>query len=204
MTDSEAVVGDFADACPLKRLDGQSDAREHSFDLSIKPFGDTDFDERAFMSPFEYFYGGVRGFALGQPDTLIKFFDVFALDSALHLGDVCPGQSISWVRQAVDQFVIVGEDNQPCGIDIEPANAKDSLAGGYEVDCLGSALRVKIGANHALWLIEEEINLWLGLDSLACRDDCVFVEVRERGDGVYDLAIDRDESFEDEFLAFSP
>ena len=43
------------------------------------------------MSSFEYFDGGVRGFALGQPDTLIKFFDVFALDSALHLSDIGSG-----------------------------------------------------------------------------------------------------------------
>lgn len=149
------------------------------------------------MSSFEYFYGGVRGFALGQPDTLIKFFDVFALDFALHISDICPGQSISWMCQVVDQFVIVGDDNQSCGIDVEPANAKDSLAGGYEVDCLGSALGVKVGANHALGLIEEEINLRLGLDSFACRNDCIFVEVRECGDGIHDLAIDRDEAFED-------
>ena len=108
------------------------------------------------------------------------------------------------MRQAVDQFVIVGEDNQSCGIDIEPANAKDSLPGGDQVDCLDSALGVKVGANHALGLIEEEINLWLGLNSFACDNDCVFVEVRECGDGVHDLAVDRDESFEDEFLAFSP
>lgn len=197
------MVGDFADARSLERLDGQSDASQHSFDLSVKPFGNTDFDERAFMPSFEYFDGGARGFALGKPDTLIKFFDVFALDSALHLGDICPGQSISGVRQAVDQFVIVGEDNQSCGIDVEPANAKDSPAGGDEVDCLGSALGVKIGANHALGLIEEEINLWLGLNSFAGDNDCVFVEVREGGDGIDDFAVDRDESFEDEFLAFS-
>jgi hypothetical protein len=107
------------------------------------------------------------------------------------------------MRQAVDQFVIVGEDNQSCGIDVEPANAKDSLAGGYEVDCLGSALRVKIGADDALGLIEEEINLWLGLDSFAGGNDCVFVEVCECGDGIDDFAVDRDEAFEDEFLAFS-
>jgi len=43
------------------------------------------------MPSFEYFDGGVRGFPLGQPDTLIKFFDVFALDSALHLGDIGSG-----------------------------------------------------------------------------------------------------------------
>jgi len=107
------------------------------------------------------------------------------------------------VRQAVDQFVIVGEDNQSCGIDVEPANAEDSLAGGDEVDCFGSALWVKIGANYALGLIEEEINLWLGLNSFPCDNDCVFVDVRECGDGIHDLAVDRDESFEDEFLAFS-
>ena len=108
------------------------------------------------------------------------------------------------MRQAVDQFVIVGEDNQSCGIDVEPANAEDSLASGDEVDCFGSALWVKIGANYALWLIEEEINLWLGLDSFACDNDCVFVDVREGGDGIQDFAVDRDEPFEDEFLAFSP
>ena len=68
---SEAVVGDFADACSLEGLDRQSDASEHSFDLPVQPFGDTDFDERAFMPSFEYFDGGVRGFPLGQPDTLI-------------------------------------------------------------------------------------------------------------------------------------
>jgi len=46
---------------------------------------------------------------------------------------------------------------------------------------LGSALWVKIGANHALGLIQEEINLRLGLNSFPCRYDCVFVEVRECG-----------------------
>ena len=108
------------------------------------------------------------------------------------------------MRQAVDQFVIVGEDNQSCGIDVEAANAEDSLAGRDEVDCFGSALWVKVGANHALGLIEEEVNLWLGLNSFPGDNDCVFVEVREGGDGIHDFAVDRDESFEDKFLAFSP
>lgn len=144
------------------------------------------------------------GFALGKPDALVEFFDVFALDSSFDFGQIGFGEAVFWVGEAISEVVIVGEDNQARGIDVEPANAEDSMACWDQVDGLGSALRVKIGADDAFGFIEEEINLWLGLNPLACRDYGVLIEVRKGGDGIDDPAVYGDKAFENHFLAFSP
>lgn len=143
------------------------------------------------------------GFALGKPDALVEFFDVFAFDSPFDFGEIGLGDAVFWVGQAVGEVVIVGEDNQARGIDIEPANAEDSMTCGDKVDGFGSALWVKIGAYNAFGFIEKEINFWLGLNPLAGGYYCVLVEVRKGGDGIDDLAINGNEAFKNHFFAFS-
>jgi hypothetical protein len=77
------------------------------------------------------------------------------------------------------------------------------MACGDEVDCLCPALGVKIGADNAFGLIEQEIDFRLGLNLLAGGYYCVLVEVRKGGDGIDDLTVDGNEAFENHFLAFS-
>ena len=93
------------------------------------------------------------GFTLGKPDTFIYFLDVFAFDSAFDFGKIGLGDAVFWVGQAIGEVVIVGEDNQARGIDVEPANAEDSMACGDKVDGFGPALWVRIGADNAFGFI---------------------------------------------------
>ena len=143
------------------------------------------------------------GFALGKPDALVEFFDVFAFDSSFDFGEVGLGDAIFRVGEAISEVVVVGEDNQARGIEVEPADAEDSMACGDEVDGFGPALRVRIGADDAFGLIEQEINLWLGLNPLAVGYYRVLIDVREGGDGIDDFAIYGDEAFKNHFFAFS-
>jgi len=143
------------------------------------------------------------GFALGKPDALVEFFDVFAFDSSFYFGEIGFGDAIFWVGQAVGEVVIIGEDNQARCVEVEPANTEDSMACGDEVDGFGPALWVKIGADDAFGFIEKEINLGLVLNSLAVGFYGVRIDVREGGDGIDYFAIYGDAAFEDYFLAFS-
>lgn len=106
---------------------------------------------------------------------------MFAVDAALDVGDIGFGQAISRVGEAVGKSGIVGEDNQAGGVDVQSADAEDTLPGGDEVDCPGSILRVEVGADDAFWLIEQEVNLWLALDAFVGDGDYVFVSVSEGG-----------------------
>jgi hypothetical protein len=95
----------------------------------------------------------MRGFALGKPDTLIEFFDVLTFDSPFDFSEVGLGYAVFWMGKAVGKVVIVGEDNQARGIDVEPANAEDSMACWDKIDCFCPALGVKISANNTFGLI---------------------------------------------------
>ena len=143
------------------------------------------------------------GFALGKPDTLIEFFDVFAFDSPFDFGEVGLGQAVLWMGETIGQVVIIGEDNQTRSIDVEPTNAEDSMACGDKVDGFCPALGVKIGADDALGFIKQEIDFWLGLNLFSCGYYSVLVDVRKGGNGIDDLTVDGDETFENHFLAFS-
>ena len=194
---SEAAVGDSADAGAFYRFDGQAHPEKHPADLAVKPFGYCYLDKRLPRTSFEYFHRRTGGFALGEPDAFFEAFCLRAFDSAFDLGDIGLGQAVSGVGEAVGQLGIVCKDNQACCVDIQPADAEDAMPGWDEVDCLCSSLRVKVGADDALWLVEQEINLWLRPDSFAHRCYYVFVGVGEYGQSVHHFAIDLDKAFED-------
>jgi hypothetical protein len=161
---AEAVSGDFADADAFERFNEQAHPCEHYADLFIKPFCNCNFNKRACGAALENFDGGSGRFALCQPDAPFEAVNLFGFDSAFDLGDIGFCKAVSRVGKEVGKGGIVGEDNQACGVDFQPADAENSVAGRDEVDCLSSALRVKIGANNAFGFIEEEINPGLGFD----------------------------------------
>ena len=100
----------------------------------------------------------------------------------------------------VGELTVVGKQNETFAVIIEPAHGIDAAFHAVqEIENRGRALRVAGGADHAVGLVERDVDKVLGLaDQLAVDLDVVALRVgfgTEFDDG---LAIDGDAAFEDE------
>ena len=63
-----------------------------------------------------------------------------------------------WVRQSVGQFAVVGEEQQPLGLRVEPAHGKHARLAGHESDHGRAPLGIRRGGDHSRRLVEQVVN----------------------------------------------
>src|SRR6185436_7101896 len=103
----------------------------------------------------EPFAGG----AVGEPDALLKLLNGLRLDVAINDRAVGLGDTIARVRELVGQVAVIGEQEQPLGVGIEPA---DGVYAGREiarekVDRTDLFALRDIGAVDTLRLVHQEV-----------------------------------------------
>jgi hypothetical protein len=107
-----------------------TDGFEHPAHLSIAPFPDRDLDEAVAVAPplvDEDDVGRHRAMAVerdARPEPLQRLF----VWHARYLGLVGALDSMTRVRELRGELAIVGQQEQPLGVVVEPADGVDILA----------------------------------------------------------------------------
>src|SRR5437867_4017281 len=69
------------------------------------------------------------------------------------------------MRQAISELAVVGNEDQPLTGPVEPADGKNTLLGGNQIDDARAAARIEIGRDDADGLIDREVQpVWLAND----------------------------------------
>src|SRR5436190_4842847 len=105
-----------------------------------------------------------RGPAVLELHALAQALECTVLDEpAVHLGDVGARDLVARVHQPVGQLAVVGEQDQPGRIGVEPADRVQPNAGIHELGHDGAAVRVARGRDDAGGLVEHVDDV-LGLE----------------------------------------
>jgi hypothetical protein len=160
-------------------------------------------DQRFLMASAQYFDGCAGDFAFSQPSPLFELLDRFIVNIAPDPDKVSLGHFIPRVHQLVCQLAIIGEDNKAGGIGIEPADTEDALAARDKIYSPFPALRVTVGANHALWLIQKKIDLLFGANLFTVDGDDIFFGVNEDRQRIYYMRVHGNSAVEYQFFALS-
>ena len=109
--------------------------------------------------------------------------------------------------QAIGELAVVGQDQQPRCIEVEPPNAVEPRSRRMidEIDCARSTFGVAVGADGSARLEEHDVDMLLSwTQRLSVHLDAVDLWIGPGGQRVHRLSVDRDRALEDQCLAFAP
>ena len=141
------------------------------------------------------------GLALGEVDAVQKLLDIFAAGTPRHLDHVGLFDPVAGMSQALGQFAVVGEQQQPFAGLIESAHGEQALPHvEHQVDGPWSTRRVVVGAQVALGLVEQPVGELLGGRRLPVNGDLLAGPDPRAWIG-HDLAIEANVALLDQFIA---
>jgi hypothetical protein len=129
------------------------------------------------------------GQALDDPDVRRRALAVFEVDAApeprddrlrrrpAHLGEIDARHLTPWMEEAGGERAVVGEEEEPGGVEVEAADGEESLARRHQARDRRTSLGVVERAHHAAGLVERDRaaaagrphRLAVDRDRIACR-----------------------------------
>lgn len=77
------------------------------------------------------------------------------------------GDFVAGVHQEVGEFAVVRQQDESIRVDVEPSDGVDALGDGDEVSHGCPSVCVADGADDVAWLVEEDVDVFLGADGFA-------------------------------------
>ncbi|OGL03325.1 MAG: hypothetical protein A3I03_12705 [Candidatus Rokubacteria bacterium RIFCSPLOWO2_02_FULL_68_19] len=142
------------------------------------------------------------GQAVGQHDTPLPPRQVAARHAPLNLDFVHSLHLEARVEQALGQRAVVGEEEQPLGVEVEPPHRKEPGALVlHEVEHDRATARIAPGGEIPAGLIQQDVALGLrGRNGAAIHEDDVALRIGGGALGRHRLAVDGDAPFGDQPL----
>ena len=150
----QAPVGDRADAGPHQTDHRVPDDLAHAPDLAVAALVDDD----AQAVRLHEGHLGRGGESVVELDPLAEATHLGGSGDAGHDGQVLLLDPVAGVGQAVGQVPVVGQHQQPLGVDVEAADGKDPGVAGHQVDHGGPALGVGRRGDHPRRLVEQVVH----------------------------------------------
>ena len=195
---------EFADTDPLELVHLVPEPRQHATDLPILALVEDHFEDcallvlRADLDPF-----GMH-LALSESDAPADFVEQLLRWHSRHLDQIFLLHAIPRVGEQVREGAVVGDEDHPFAHAIEPADGKQPLFTGHEIDHPGPARGVEVGGHHADRLVEHvDDPLRIG-QSLAVDPHLGLEWIDSRPQLCDDLPVDLDATRSDQLLAGSP
>ena len=141
--------------------------------------------------------------SIGQVQSLFEFAQSPVVQIAVEHHFVGFVHFEAGVGKPVREFTIVGQQEHPRGIGVETSDREKANAGGmtHQIDRTWSTRRVGIGADHALWFPQHDVDQSFTADGFAVDQDAVLGGIYKNGQGPDGDAIDLNRAFFDKGLA---
>ena len=143
--------------------------------------------------------------AVVEPDPGAQRGEVAGRDRAAHLDVIGLGHVAARGEQPGGQLAVVGEQEDALAVEVEAADRGDlDRQVAQVVHHRRAAAVVGDRGDAALGLVEQDVEVGLGVDALAVDRDPVGVGVDLGAELADDLAVDRDPARDDELLGLAP
>jgi len=162
-------VPPLARAKPLGSDSGKREAREahdsesshlaHPANLLVASLRDCQL--KPGLAPFVAKELGLRrkGLSVLELDPSPPEVQIFGLHLSVHFDDVFLRSGPAWVRQTLCEVAVVGRKEDPAGVEIEPADRKDTRGyRGKELAHAGSSLGVVHRGHDAPGLVQDDVD----------------------------------------------
>src|SRR5438094_6539307 len=144
------------------------------------------------------------GDAVVELYTVAQSPDARARGRTLHLGHILLLHTERRMREAMGEVAVVGHDEQPLGVGIEPSDGEHARRFGYELDHCGSALRIGRGCDHTRRLVQQVVDEPLPDRHGHTVDGDVIPTRIDTPAELGDRAVDRDPPRVDELVTHAP
>ena len=108
-----------------------------------------------------------------------------------------------WVRDAIQQFSVVGQEQESRGLTIEPTNRHDALRNVDEFENGTTATFVRGGRDVACGFVEHDVAAALPLDHVTVNSNHLTLGIDSHPKFLDDIAINADASIDNHLLSFS-
>lgn len=164
--DRQAGEGEGAHRNAGEVADFVAEGGEHSADFAVFAFTQGDLDDAAVAETLGGADFSATGFLaaaampITEPDARLHFGQLLGRENTVDDRAICFRHAVTRMRQMLRQLAIIGEQQQPLGIGIEPADREDALTdiGREQIDRADLGPLGDVRAIHALGLVEEEID----------------------------------------------
>ena len=150
----EAVVGEGPDAGAHQTAHGVADGLAHAADLAVAALVDDD----AQHAGGDDAHRGRRRPAVVEVHPQSQAPQGPRCGGAVHLDEVLLLHPEGRMGEALGQGAVVGEDEQPFAVGVEPPHREDARFVGHELDHGGPVLRVVRGRDHPSRLVQEVVD----------------------------------------------
>jgi hypothetical protein len=200
----EVAERELSNGDPLELMDLVAELREHAADLAILPLVEDHLEDRALLVlGLEVDVLGA-GHPLGEADAATEFIERFRGGDPRHLDEVFLLDAIPWVGEEIGKFAVVGDEDQPFAHPVEPADGKQPLFPGHEVDDAGPAVRVEVRGHDADRLGEHVDHPLRVGEPLAVDPDLLTERIDAGAELRHHLSVDLDAPGRDQLLAVPP
>ena len=153
----EAAERERSEAYPGELLHGVADRLAEPPHVMPLPLVDRDLEPGLGGQGFEHAGECGGGPAVGEPDAASEARERPRIGSAAHLGVVDAGDRLPGVEQRVGERTVVGEEQEPRGVQVESPDGVETLGdaadqGPHRRPALGIVQR----AHHTARLVEEQ------------------------------------------------
>ena len=177
-TDGEVADRDVPDTDANEFHDACADGFDHTADLAVAPFGESDFEMSVFAGVAEPGdLGWARG-AIGEFDAGAELLELIVRKDRGGFDQVRLGDMEVRVHDALSKLRVIGEKKQPGCIEVEPADGHDEGVDVFEqVIDGGTAVRILVRGDVASGFVKEKVDGMAALERLAVEADSVALHV---------------------------
>ena len=154
----EVAEGEITDGNPLELLHLVTQGGKHSTDLPVPSFIEHHFEHGALLVLRADSDSLGMDSRFRQRHPLSQAFNRLLGRNASHLNEVAFFDAVARMRQEVAEFTVIGDENQSFAAAVEPADRKQPLVAGNQVDDPWAACRIKVGCDHADRFVEQVDN----------------------------------------------
>ena len=202
---AQSLETDRADGDPSQRHDFMAKTREHPADFTVLPFGENHLHDRGLPASSHDPNALGSHLPFGEPDAVGQLLQDLAAGGARHDDAIDLFDPEFRVGELVGEFTVVGHEQEPGALLVEPADAVGALRDlRQKVDHARLARGIVIGGDVALGFVNGEIDMPLHLDFLPIERNLGGTGVHLRAELANDLAVDCDSSLQDYLLAGAP
>ena len=201
----QASIGYRAYCYPAQSANFVAHPPEQSTDFAVASLGQRHLQGCAGRTPTEDFrLAHAAGTLAIEVHAAAEFLQALAVESPFDGYAICLGHLVAGVGQMLGQLAVVAQQNQARAVGVQPADTVDPLGKiAQHFDEALSSLRIAGGAQHALGLVGQEVDMLLALmlaDPLAVDENVVSGGVHKARQSFDSLVVDHDSAFDDHLL----